>query len=67
MWQGTDLSSIEEIKSFSRTPDAYDTVNEYLKKGWVLLQVRATEERDEKKTTPIVTWVLGKRRERRRG
>ena len=67
MSDGTDLSSIEEVKSFDRTPGADDLVNDQLKKGWILLDVRATEVRDEKKTTPSVTWVLGRRKERRRG
>lgn len=67
MGHGTDLSIIEEIKSLSRVPGADDVVNEHLKRGWILLDVRATEVRDENKTTPSVTCVLGKRRERRRG
>jgi hypothetical protein len=64
-WQ-TDLSSVEEVQSFARAPEADDLINDHLKKGWILLDVRATEVRDEKKTTPSVTWVLGRRRERRR-
>jgi len=67
MSDGTDLSSIEEVKSFDRAPGADDLINDHLKKGWILLDVRATEVRDEKKTTPSVTWVLGRRRERRGG
>jgi len=65
MGQETYLGGIEEVKSFDRVPNADDLINDHLKKGWILLDVRATEVRDEKKTTPSVTWVLGRRRERR--
>ena len=67
MGQETYLGGIEEVKSFDRVPNADDLINDHLKKGWILLDVRATEVRDEKKTTPSVTWVLGRRRERRSG
>lgn len=66
MRQGTDLTSIVEVKSFGLTPGADDLINQHLDEGWILLDVGATEVRDEEKTTPSVTWVLGKRRERRR-
>jgi hypothetical protein len=66
MSQGTDLTSIVEVKSVGRTPGADDLINDHLDEGWILLDVRATEVRDNEKTTPSVTWVLGKRRERRR-
>jgi len=67
MSQGTDLTSIVEVKSLGHTPGADDLINQHLDEGWILLDIRATEVRDERKTTPSVTWVLGKRRERRTG